>query len=96
MLPLYTEVVGKNSKMEVKKPLNSDEDGGREVRGEVGTCNKAEIRLERERDAGGSSRRAAAMWVRHRLFPTDLCRCILSSYTSTYPPAAAFQEHRHR
>lgn len=49
-----------------------------------------------EGDAGGSSRRAAAMWVRHRLFPTDLCRCILSSYTSTYPPAAAFQDHRDR
>lgn len=36
-------------------------------------------------DAGRGSRRAAAMWVRHRLFFPDLCRCILSGYTSTYP-----------
>lgn len=39
---------GKNVKMEVKKNPNSDEHGGREVWGEVGTCNKAEMRLWRE------------------------------------------------
>lgn len=57
-------------KVEVKKKPNSDEHGGIWGGGgeeeEVGTCNKAEMRLwmEMQVEAAG----AAAMWVRHRRF----------------------------